>query len=620
MEEHSYQKSYSNKILNSSKKLWRMVAIGILIMILLEAGIQSYNSIKVSKKTTESLLGQVVSIVEKNEVSDRKLEEALKDEYIIRAKAVSYVIEHNKEVENNLDEMKKIADLMEVDEIHLFDKKGVIYNGSVPKYYGYNVDSGEQMHFFKKMLDNPSMSLCQNVTPNTAEGKEMMYAMVWREDLTGLVQVGIEPVRLLEEMRKHEISEVVDLFPVVEGEIIFIADVDTGVISGSTQREDIGKNMEDLGIAKTRLSSENTRIEKLHGSYVMSSCLNYGNYVIVAAYNLRVVSRDMPRVLGIVFLYLLVAVAILFVVVRQLNHTYAEKQRDYEVLLSMSRMYNSVHLINLVENTCAEYISNDIIRKLLNSAEGADAKMRVVMSALITDKYSERALEFTDLKTLPERLKGKKTIFCDVVGRNLGWTRITFITLTVDENEVPTSVIYTTQDIDEQRKEEEKLLLTSNTDELTELFNRRAFEQDMLFYENEEFSDSFLMVSMDLNGLKSVNDTLGHSAGDEVIRGAADCMRSCFGRYGKIYRMGGDEYVALLQITDDQIETVMAKFEQCTKDWKGKLVDSLSVSYGYVTGKEAKGKTCQEIEKLADERMYAAKQIYYLEKGIERRR
>ena len=69
--------------------------------------------------------------------------------------------------------------------------------GSLPKYFGYSFDSGEQMAFFKQMLNNKDLTLCQDVTPNTAEAKEMMYAITWNEAKTHMVQVGITPKRLL---------------------------------------------------------------------------------------------------------------------------------------------------------------------------------------------------------------------------------------------------------------------------------------------------------------------------------------------------------------------------------------------------------------------------------------
>ena len=112
-----------------------------------------------------------------------------------------------------MDELQKIAKLMAVDEIHLFDDQGTIYSGSAPRYFGYNFDSGAQMEYFKPMLKDKSLTMCQDVTPNTAEGKKMMYAITWDETGTRMVQVGIKPVRLLNEVKQNEISSIVENMP-----------------------------------------------------------------------------------------------------------------------------------------------------------------------------------------------------------------------------------------------------------------------------------------------------------------------------------------------------------------------------------------------------------------------
>ncbi|MCE2604307.1 hypothetical protein LH384_35025, partial [Pseudomonas aeruginosa] len=64
------------------------------------------------------------------------------------------------------------------------------------------------MKFFLPMLKDKSMQLCQEVTPNTAENKLMQYIAVWREDQKGIVQIGMEPIRLLEAMKKNELSHI----------------------------------------------------------------------------------------------------------------------------------------------------------------------------------------------------------------------------------------------------------------------------------------------------------------------------------------------------------------------------------------------------------------------------
>lgn len=120
--------------------------------------------------------------------------------------------------------MQKIADLLQVDEFHLFDQSGLLYNGSQPKYFGYRFDSGEQMQAFLPMLNDKSMVIAQDVTPNTAEKKLMQYTAVWMENGENIVQIGIEPQRLLEAMRQTELSYIFSMVTPEEGTTIYVID------------------------------------------------------------------------------------------------------------------------------------------------------------------------------------------------------------------------------------------------------------------------------------------------------------------------------------------------------------------------------------------------------------
>ena len=79
-------------------------------------------------------------------------------------------------------------------------------------------------------------------------------------------------------------------------------------------------------------------------------------------------------------------------------------------------------------------------------------------------------------------------------------------------------------------------------DALTGLFNRNKFNQTMERLETASFSQ-LGVASIDLNGLKNVNDQMGHSAGDSLIRCTADHIGRVFP--GRSYRIGGDEFLVI---------------------------------------------------------------------------
>lgn len=97
-------------------------------------------------------------------------------------------------------------------------------------------------------------------------------------------------------------------------------------------------------------------------------------------------------------------------------------------------------------------------------------------------------------------------------------------------------------------------------------------------------------------------------------------MKFAFASYGKIYRIGGDEFVILIQESVSNIDSILQVFDTTIHDWHGKYSNSISVSYGVVKSSEQDFDSVQEISKLADERMYQNKKEYYTRSGNDRRR
>ena len=164
------------------------------------------------------------------------------------------------------------------------------------------------------------------------------------------------------------------------------------------------------------------------------------------------------------------------------------------------------------------------------------------------------------------------------------------------------------------------LTSASFVDQSTQLLNRRAFEERKAELAMSPLKEDFVYVTADLNGLKHVNDTLGHAAGDELIQGAADCLKTCFGAYGDVFRIGGDEFAAILSLTEAQRREAMAALDQASERWSGQQVQGLSISCGYASSREFPSENIAELMKISDERMYAAKDAYYRQSGRDRRR
>lgn len=468
-----------------------MVSVSVIVVaLILEAGILKYVNDANAYKLSKVLLDRVFTVLDKNDQSEEELIESLKDDYIVRAKAVSYIVDAKPQVENDVEELQKIAKLMSVDEIHLFDETGCITSGSVPKYFGYSFDSGTQMSYFKPMLTDKSLTMCQDVTPNTSEGKAMMYSITWNEAGTMMVQVGLKPQRLLDELKQNEISTVVSDMPVYKGMELYVADADTELVKGATDCDKIGKTFHDLGFPTDIKESDKPTVRQISVNDSGCRCIiRRGDKYIVA------VTIDKS-------FYMTNSVVALLVV------------GIYLILASCCIMY--------------------------------------MFSKIMKEKY-----------------------------------------------------------------EKEKLLYISNTDALTGCLNRHAYETDI---NKLDLKKEWIYISLDLNSLKHINDTYGHDVGDEMICAAAACMTASFGEFGKVYRIGGDEFVVIVTQKPYELDAMTKHFDSSVAEWRGKIVDSMTISYGCVRSLEEDWELVHDIEKEADRRMYASKARYYSDSGIDRRK
>ena len=145
-------------------------------------------------------------------------------------------------------------------------------------------------------------------------------------------------------------------------------------------------------------------------------------------------------------------------------------------------------------------------------------------------------------------------------------------------------------------------------DPMTGLKNRRAYEEK-LGQLKAELPHPCCIVMIDINGLKKMNDTRGHDAGDELIIAAAECIREAFPGTEEIYRLGGDEFGVVVTDSEEEAGLCMAEMLRIAAERKGQYVDGISLAAGMASDREAPD--IDAVEREADVRMYAMKEEYY---------
>lgn len=149
------------------------------------------------------------------------------------------------------------------------------------------------------------------------------------------------------------------------------------------------------------------------------------------------------------------------------------------------------------------------------------------------------------------------------------------------------------------------------SDMMTQTFNRISFDEFMDREKekdkNREKKDPLAFVMLDLNNLKQTNDLYGHKSGDEVIKGAAECIKMEYGSAGDVYRIGGDEFLVAIQNRDADLAALDEALRERIRKYNKVHSHAISIASGFAV-RGTGNKDAETLFREADERMYCNKQ------------
>ena len=466
-----------------------LVSLAIICLVILQYfNFSEYNQIRAFQSSL-LMISETEQIIAENDSDRDEYHSSLKKNYLEKARIASYIIDTRPGVQENPEELQQIAWVLGVDQIHLFTPEGRIYSSTEPSYVGLTLDSGEQIRFFKPMLENKKLAMSQDITRNTAEDRKMLYAMCWNQEGSHMVQVGAYGERFPRILSRNRINMFLDLVPDDPASDILLTDLDSDMVIASTNPRLIGLDLSEIGIQTDQPITENIQefISDSGRTPIYCSAKVHKDYRIIIAQYKDQVDKNIPVTLFTFTEYLiLVFIAMTFVV----------------------------------------------------------------------DYYYER---FMEEKSYAMR------------------------------------------------------------DKLTELYSRRAYELTLSDLDSQPLQEDFCFVSMDVNGLKTINDTHGHQAGDLLLKGAAQCMLKCFGPVGRVFRYGGDEFAALILIKPLEVPSLKEYMDSLCREWSRENQMTLRVSVGFALLRDHPQSNIRDLEALADQEMYAEKARYYSAAGHNRR-
>jgi len=179
------------------------------------------------------------------------------------------------------------------------------------------------------------------------------------------------------------------------------------------------------------------------------------------------------------------------------------------------------------------------------------------------------------------------------------------VAIIVQENGKILGAVLVIRDFSEQKKKQDKIEFLSYHDQLTGLYNRRFYLEELKRLDTGR-NLPITIVMADVNGLKLINDSLGHAMGDKLLKKVAEVIIKGCRDDDIIARLGGDEFVIVLPKTDAQEATqIIKRIKELSLKEKVGFID-ISISFGYET-KHNKEENIQEVFKKAEDYMYKKK-------------
>lgn len=586
-------------------------------------------------------IDQTVQILKNNDEDLERLRENLKEDYFIRAKAAAYIAQNNPEVIGDLEETRKVAALLQVDELHFFDTEGRLFAGTDPQYYDYTFNSGEQMRFFLPMLTDYNLQLCQDVMPNTAENKMMQYIAVWREDREGIVQIGMEPVRLLEAMEKNELSYIFSIMTAEKGITIFAADPDTGEILGATDPAITEMTTKEMGIPDRAMirreegfpveieigGEKNYCVIRRLGNVAVGVSSTYGNLYHSIPENMRLV----------VFSLCLLSLVIIGLTMKMLDKFIIHGIHD--IIGGMKKIAGGdlderVNVTNTPEFAELSGSVNQMVESLLETTGTLSLVFQNVDIAVAVYKYNQdmkRVLATSrlgDILGLSEEetraIAADHVVFEEkirqIMSRPIEEETDVFLShenggryVKLKSYRDGKNTLGIVVDVTEEIQEKKRLEYERDIDVLTGLCSRRAFTEAMekLFGKPEQLKHAMMLMT-DMDNLKMVNDNWGHEQGDRILRIAASILRECEAPQKVAARLSGDEFVLVIYGAESRQKLLeyLSRLYERMKATVVRMPDGtelpVSLSGGCVLYPEFSG-GCSEMLRLADQTMYRVK-------------
>lgn len=359
------------------------------------------------------------------------------------------------------------------------------------------------------------------------------------------------------------------------------------------------------------ISNTNDTIE-----YTKYKPLGVNDWYIMTTIDYESAFNDCQNILSVVYIIIGIIIVIFGLVVtyiiwgakKYIRQIKAE-QENLQVLNKQMMIFTpgGMHRCYLENPIHMEYASNGLCRMLGYSRDEFNENIGASYTLAI---YEEDRAKFRDFIKRLAAEPGIETIEYRMNRKN---GELIYVSDTMESalNGNGVMIGYSSvTDITKFHMEKDDLKKQADIDAHTGVKNKSCCER--IFSDNEIIKSPTCCIMFDLNGLKQINDTLGHACGDVMIKDFARILKDVFPQGSFIGRYGGDEFVVILyNRTEKYVENILKDMEKEISKYNKDIREiQLSCSYGYAFSMDYENYTLKQLLEKADEKMYKNKFEY----------
>ena len=386
--------------------------ISLVIMAVLCFFIQKLFAENSLKETAMVRISDAKTRISNSKTEIESITKDLNADYIAKTRAFAEMIVLDPTIIEDTEKLNQIKDELRVDELHVTDEKGVIRWTTIPGYVGFDFSTSEQTLPFMKCIEDPTFELAQDPQPNGTLGILFQYIGVSRRDAPGIIQIGMEPVRLSDALKNNQIDSILNEITVGKDGTMFAVNKSDKTLAAFYDEKLIGKPAAEVGISDNILAMNENSIAgvSINGQSMMVCISQIDDYYIGTIIPEAEATSQAFATTGVIMIIALLVVSLLsFIVIRCVNKDVVASMKSFVGKMNEISNGNSEERVNVRNCTEFDVLSNgfnallDGIEEKMSETEALNGKMQDLLGNVAGTSQNINSLS-VEMKDVSRRI------------------------------------------------------------------------------------------------------------------------------------------------------------------------------------------------------------------------